>query len=314
MNTNTTTTTIKTAVATNHNESRLRTALAAAALLSTTAFAHATEPFVANSHWSGFQVSTASGVNSARLDVSNNPKVGTLAISGHNVPVSITCTATGDVDLQGLGVPYAGLHAVGVVAAQGGTFSLAASYKLSGVPTMHDGAGRLSLLRSYATVAGGTTGGGSSAANLYPPDPCFGSFASAYGTIGRIVVEHSPPSEHTPPSDTVDHAPPSDFNGRVSFGELQYAVVGTINPLANADGSHDMAMLGANLDPNSITPCVKPGDIVPCVEPSSLVSCFNSYGLLVPAVRTGGAARLMGSYALSGMRGTVDTGKFQLGQ
>nr|WP_309698079.1 hypothetical protein [Armatimonas sp.] len=282
----------------------LRTTFAAAALLSTTAFSHAAGPFVANSHWSGFQISGASGVSSARLDVGNDPKMGTLAIAGQMVPVSISCTTTGEVNLQGLGIPYAGVRVVGMIAAQGGTFSLAANYVVRKVDTLRTGTGRLSLLRSYGRDS-----------DRFLTNPWSGNFTSTYGTTGRMAIERSQTS---------------DFGGKMTFGEFQYAVIGTINPLPNpnGDGTHEMAMIGENLDPRSITPCFvtpcfhpgevapcfKPGDIAPCFEPSSLVSCFNAYGLLVPAARTGGAVRLMGIYALSGTRGTVDTGKFQLGQ
>ena len=280
------------------------TTFAAAALLSTNAFAHAAGPFAANSHWNGFQVNGDSGVSSARLNVSNDSKTGTLVISGQAVPVSIRCTTTGDVDLQGLGIPYAGVHASGMVAAQGGTFSLAATYTVSKVETLRSGTGRLSLLRSYGADSDGSLNA-----------PWSGSFVSTYGTTGRMAIERSQTG---------------DFGGKLTFGEFQYAVVGTVNPLPNpnGDGTHEMAIIGENLDPRSIVPCFlspcfkpgevvpcfKPGDVAPCFEPSSLVSCFNAYGLLVPAARTGGAVRLMGSYALSGIRGTVDTGKFQLGQ
>lgn len=297
-------------------KSGLRMVLATAAILSTTAFAQAAGPFVAGSHWSGFQVSAASGVTSAQLDVSNNPTQGMLALSGQSIPVTISCSTTGAVELRGLGIPYAGVYAQGTVAAQGGTFALAARCKLSRVSTLSAGAGRLSLLRSYATLSGNTTGG-TSAAALFPPNPCSGSFTSAYGTVGRMVVEQGTPAENP------ERTPLSDFHGKVFFGDFSYAMIGTINPVANADGSHDIAVLGENLDPSSIVPCFSPGEVVPCFHPGdlspcfhpgSLVSQFSSDGILIPAARAGGAVRLVGRYALSGVRGTVDTGKFQLGQ
>ena len=277
-----------------------RTLLGAAALLSSTAFAHAAGPFVAGSHWTGFRVSTVGGgSSSAVLDVGNNPNAGMLKVLGQNVPVSIACTASGVVDFQGLGIPYAGFRVHGAVAPQGGTYSLTGNYFITNVPGMHNDTGRISLLRSYKTVTGGPLLIGNTAGvGLFPPGPCTGLFVNAAGFQGRMVLEHNPPGDVPGELD-----PPSDFVGNVSFftgdGSNTFAVVGTINPEANADGSHEIDLLGEN---RNLT---------------SLYSSLTTTGLLLPAVRTNPVS-IAGNYELIGLlRNTTPistTGRFQIGQ
>lgn len=269
----------------------LRTLLGAAALLSCTAFAHAAGPFLAGSKWTGFRVSAVGGgMSNATLHVSNNPNSGILNMTGQNVPVSISCTATGVVDLQGLGVPFAGIHVHGTVAPQGGTYALASSYVINNVPGAHNDSGRLSLLRAYKPVTGGQTIiGGTAGTGLFPPDPCLGTFTSASGFAGRMFLTHDLPRE------IGELNPPSDFLGDVYMQDFHFRVVGTINPLANTDGSHNIEMLGENLDPKSIIPCIK------------------TIGMLVPAVQTNPTS-IFGNYELIGLLRNGDVGRFQVRQ
>ena len=269
----------------------LRTLLGVAALLSSTAFAHAAGPFIAGSKWTGFRVSTVGGgMSSATLNVSNNPNSGILNMTGQNVPVSISCTATGVVDLQGLGVPFAGIHVHGTVAPQGGTYALASNYVINNLPGAHNDSGRLSLLRAYKSVTGGQTIiGGTAGTGLFPPGPCFGSFVNVAGFAGRMVLEHDLPRE------IGELNPPSEFIGRASLNDAQFVVVGTINPFANADGSHNIEMLGENTNPMSLQPCIK------------------TTGMLVPAVQTNPTS-IFGNYELIGLLGNGDRGRFQISQ
>ncbi|WP_309710706.1 hypothetical protein [Armatimonas sp.] len=269
----------------------LRTLLGAAALLSSTAFAHAAGPFIAGSKWTGFRVSTVGGgMSSATLNVSNNPNSGILNMTGQNVPVSISCTVTGVVDLQGLGVPFAGIHVHGTVAPQGGTYALASNYVINNLPGAHNDSGRLSLLRAYKPVTGGQTIiGGTAGIGLFPPDPCLGTFTSVSGFSGRMVLTHDLPRE------IGELNPPSEFVGKVSLNDAAFAVVGTINPIANADGRHNIEMLGENLNPTSLQPCIK------------------TVGMLVPAVRTNPTS-ILGYYELIGLLRTGDRGRFQISQ
>ncbi|MBB6049099.1 hypothetical protein [Armatimonas rosea] len=276
----------------------LRSLLGAAALLSCTAFAHAANPFVAGSQWTGIRVSTVGGGSSniALFVNSPNPSTGKLVILGQSVPVSIACTPTGVVDLQGLGIPYAGFRIHGTVGAQGGTYSLTGNYYITNVPGMHNDTGRVSLLRSYKTVTGGPILIGSTAGTgLLPPGPCFGAFVSASNFTGRLVFEHDVPAAD-PPSEL---NPPSEFTGNVSFvtgdGSVKYAVVGTINPEANADGSHTIELLGENLAGNSVFTSLK------------------TTGLLLPAVRTNPTS-ILGNYELIGLLRTGDVGRFKVSQ
>lgn len=268
----------------------LRTILGAALLVVASSLAHAASPFVAGSHWSGIRVSAVGGgSSSAQLDVTNNPNIGILNLIGQPVAVSISCTPTGVVDFNGLG-NYAGLRVHGTLAPQGGTYSMRGDYRAVNVPTMHNDSGRLSLIRSY----------NSAAANAYfPPDPCFGSFLSRSGFMGRMLVQ-------------VDAEHPCDFVGKVSLDDLPFAIVGTINPRANADGSHDIEMLGENLTPLEIIPCVKPGEIIPCIKPEDSACSLKTFGLLLPAVRTGSPLTLVGDYELIGLLGTLDRGHFKV--
>jgi hypothetical protein len=273
----------------------LRTLLGAAALLSSTAFAHAANPFTAGSHWTGFRVSTVGGGSSTIvLDVNSpNPSTGKLAFLGQVVPVSISCTATGVVDLQGLGVPYAGFKVHGTVAVQGGTYAMSGNYKLTSVPGMHNDEGRVKLLRSYKSITSGpivvgTIGGG---ASLLPPGPCFGGFVSVSGFSGRLIFEHNPPADAT--------GNPTDFTGVASFvtgdGSVRFVVVGTINPQANRDGTHNIELLGENM-----------------VATNPFTS-LRTAGLLLPAVRTN-PTTIFGNYELIGLLRKLDMGSFKVSQ
>jgi len=275
--------------------SLLRTLLGAAALIACTAAAQAANPFVAGSHWTGFQVNASNGVmGNAALDVSNNPNVGVLKMLGQNIPVSIVCSATGVVDLQGLGAGWVNYKVHGNVAPQGGTYSLAASYTINtvtGLPVK----GRLSLLRSYKTsttnpvVVIGTSAG----EGLLPPGPCTGLFQNVSGFQGRMVMEHDLPTR------TGEADPPSEFGGDIYMQDFHFRAVGTINPEANPDGSHTIEMIGENLDP------------------TNPFQSFRSAGLLLPAVRTTPVG-ILGNYELIGLlRNTIpvsDRGTFKISQ
>jgi hypothetical protein len=274
----------------------LRSFLGAAALLSCTAFAQAANPFIAGSKWTGMRISTVGGGSSniALFVNSPNPSTGKLVFLGQSVPVSIACTASGVVDLQGLGIPYAGFRVHGMVGAQGGTYSLTGNYYINNVPGMHNDTGRVSLLRSYKTVVGGSTLVGTTVgAGLLPPGPCFGAFVSASNFTGRMLFEHNLPGE------TGELNPPSEFTGDVSFvtgdGSVKYAVVGTINPEANPDGSHTIEMIGENLAGGSVFTSLK------------------TAGLLLPAVRTNPTS-ILGNYELIGLLRTSDVGRFKVSQ
>lgn len=274
----------------------LRSLLGAATLLSCTAFAHAANPFVAGSQWTGMRLSTVGGGSSniALFVGSPNPSTGKLVFLGQSVPVSIACTPTGVVDLQGLGIPYAGFRIHGTVGAQGGTYSLTGNYYITNVPGMHNDTGRVSLLRSYKTVVGGSTLVGTTpGVGLLPPGACVGSFVSASNVTGRMVFEHNPPG------DFGELNPPSEFTGTVSFvtgdGSMKYAVVGTINPAANPDGSHTIELLGENL------------------AGGSAFTSLKTTGLLLPAVRTNPTS-IFGNYELIGLLRTSNVGRFQVSQ
>lgn len=271
--------------------SLLRTLLGAAALLSSTAFAHAANPFTAGSHWTGFRVSTVGGgSSSAVLDVANNPAFGVLKVLGQNVPVSVACTATGVVDLQGLGIPYAGFRVHGTVGAQGGTYSLAGNYFITNVPGMHNDTGRISLLRSYKTVTGGPIVIGTQPGQgMLPPGPCFGVFVNAAGRTGRMVFGHNLPTS------TGEADPPGEFTGDVYLQDFHFLVVGTINPQANPDGSHSIEMLGEN------TVATNP------------FASLRTAGLLLPAVRTN-PTTIFGNYELIGLLRKLDMGSFKISQ
>jgi hypothetical protein len=274
----------------------LHTLLGAAALLTTSASARAANPFVAGSHWTGFRVSAiGGGTSNAVLDVANNPSFGVLKVLGQNVPVSIACTQTGVVDLQGLGIPYAGFKVHGMVAPQGGTYSLAANYSIANVPGMHNDNGRLSLLRSYKTTAGTTAPvvviGTKAGEGLLPPGPCTGAFVNSAGFQGRMTLTHDIPTAD-PPGEA---DPPSEFTGDIYMQDFHFRVVGTINPEANTDGSHSIEVLGEN------------------VVAGSPFASIKSYGLLLPAVRTNPTS-ILGNYELIGLLRTGDAGRFQISQ
>ena len=272
--------------------SLLRTFLGAAALLSSTAFAHAANPFVAGSHWTGFRVSAVGGgSSSAVLDVdSPNASTGKLKMLGLNIPVSISCTLTGVVDMQGQGANYTGIKVHGTVALQGGTYSLSSNYVINNVPGLHNDQGRLSLLRSYKTVKGGPLLVGTApGTGLLPPGPCIGPFGSSSGFEGRLLFLHDIPTK------TGEADPPGEFTGDVYMQDLHFRVVGTINPVANQDGTHSIELLGENVVLKSSMPM------------------FKSYGMLVPAVRTN-PMNIFGNYELIGLLRNGDAGRFLIGQ
>lgn len=274
--------------------SLLRTVLGTAALLACTAAAQAANPFVAGSKWTGFRVSTVGGGSSnATLNVSNNPSTGILNLTGQNIPVSIAYNASGSFTFQGLGISFAGVKVMGMVGPQGGTFSLSGNYSIANVPGAHNDKGRLSLLRSYKTIPGGQTVIGSTAgAGLLPPGPCFGSFQSVAGVTGRMYLTHNLPLE------IGELNPPSNFTGDIYFvagdGSVRLAAVGTINPEANPDGTHNIEVLGEDL------------------VGGSPFSSVKTTGMLLPAVRTNPLA-IVGYYELIGLLRS-DKGRFQLGQ
>jgi hypothetical protein len=268
-------------------------------LFTTTAFAHAANPFIAGSHWTGFRVSTVGGgTSNAKLDVGiNNANIGTLTMFPGNQGINVTIlyNQSGTVDMKGI-APNAGVLVHGVVSPQGGTYSLSSNYTVINVPGLHNDSGRLSLLRSYKTPTGGPIGTGGGGTGLVPPDPYlppdpyFGTFTTITGYSGRVVFEHNPPSNNP-----AEHNPPSNFDGMLNFNDGAYAVVGTVNPVANLDGSRTIEMLGEGLNPNSIVPCVK------------------TQGLLLPAVRIGGPTRIVSDFLTFGLRFS-NQGRFEISQ
>lgn len=275
--------------------SLLRTLLGAAALFACTSAVQAANPFVAGSKWTGLSVSASNGaVANAGLLVTNNPTVGQLSLLGQTFPVSIAYNANGVVDLQGLGGAWVNYKVHGSVAPQGGTYTLTASYSINlvtGLPAQ----GRLRLIRVYnkGTATPGVVIGTNPGEGLLPPGPCTGAFLRTSGFQGRMVLEHALPTQ------TSEADPPSEFGGDIYMQDFHFRSVGTINPQANADGSHNIEMIGENLDP------------------TNPFQSFASAGLLLPAVRTTPVG-ILGNYELIGLlRNTIpvsDRGTFKISQ
>ncbi len=259
-----------------------RNLFAAAAILAASLFGSAVKAqssgFESGNHWSGFTQSSVTmavrGQSSLTIDQSAAGRfTGHLTTGGRVYGVAGSVATDGSVDISGTGIKMHGrsepLGDQNVVTRF--------NYQMSATNDQ----GTIELLRLYPPDPCTPV--------VFPPDPCRGTFVSRTGVTGSLVFENGLPS---------DHAPPSDFNGLVRFGNLSYNSVGTMAQRPNADGSYAYALLGQSARPDGGTAFIR---IVGLYKPGSITPCIHDAGFM------------LGTYIGLDINGkTLDLGSFQM--